>query len=59
MDRNGRSATEIYLMRITPALWLMALLTTMASTRVHATANYAYKKHEYPVIGAGWAPNHR
>ena len=48
-------------MRIASAIWVIALLATMANTQAHATSsyNYSYKKNEYPVIGGGRAPNHR
>lgn len=46
-------------MRIVSSVMAIALLATMASTQVHATSNHGYKKHEYPVIGGGRAPNGR
>lgn len=46
-------------MRIASAIWVMVLLAMVPTPRAHATSNYSYKKHEYPVIGSGRAPNHR
>ncbi len=46
-------------MRIVSVLAATAVLAALTGAPVHATSNYAYKKHEYPTIGGGRAPNGR